>query len=887
MEELDKLDKLSAHQCVLLAAKYAAESNIHALRALTAARENDLEFGLVLRLLLTFLPETIEPAQYTPYLDELATGTRNPGDNVPTLDTTPIDALSAAEARRRARKLHMLLQPLPHPLYEVETELDSFTHFLVNRAHRIDAETGLLEFIPQLITPFLHHSEYIRTWFISTILPLLRLGYEYYPQVPAPSLEDFAQWTGKRAIETLLSNLRQTPGQGPDLREPARDLRGVVGPWICGATDRRRRIPDRQGQGVSTSTASQDPDDWECLFEWLAHISKQDFGLAASAFINWDGPDDLDLGGFDEGLEFVDEDRRAQLERRYAQAALTSLYLVDDGSLQTIKTAHLLLGRLSALLNLDPPADLDVSVESLAPYGSSSLITSESTTSILQEEQLLQPKNAVTQPDQNAIELLELFLFSAHVLAGFEHVISINEVARLYIRNDQAEQLSLLQRLLNTLGSGTKKDAEQWITIRSQLRWLWNWGSKSPASNRHGNGILGQIDGRVLETEILKAMLETGQYHLVIQTYLENPSAKKLLPQPEVENVVLATTLHFYDNASNGNRTRGGMKKASDIVAAFSSHFRASPLFQRMQCLLTATHAISFYSLTLQHGVPFQPVSLRVSADPLSLVRKVLAQNRSSFTHLDDMISIGQNLVVSMPSTLLDEKQDHRQMDPAAVEKKKHAAERRVIGMAIEAALEEDDFETAYSYVVNRLSPHSPSPATSPAASASSKRFSFGTISSDKEDDDAQDVAWRAALQAGRYQSSPISSSATWSGSANRPDLRRLEQRMELLSQALILAPPSRLEEVLAVWQQCETEMNTLLAQETAAEERFNDLADRKLPGAFTNETVAIQPRREVGRGAVEEAPMGLFDVARGAAAAFSKTAFPLRGPGERDPRPE
>ena len=101
---------------------------------------------------------------------------------------------------------------------------------------------------------------------------------------------------------------------------------------------------------------------------------------------------------------------------------------------------------------------------------------------------------------------------------------------------------------------------------------------------------------------------------------------------------------------------------------------------------------------------------------------------------------------------------------------------------------------------------------------------------------------------------------------------------MDLLSQALMLAPPNHLEEVLGVWQQCEAETMHLLTQETEAEERFNDAADRKLPGAFDLETITVQPRREVGRGAVEEAPMGLFDVARGAAAAFSKTAFPLRG---------
>ena len=102
---------------------------------------------------------------------------------------------------------------------------------------------------------------------------------------------------------------------------------------------------------------------------------------------------------------------------------------------------------------------------------------------------------------------------------------------------------------------------------------------------------------------------------------------------------------------------------------------------------------------------------------------------------------------------------------------------------------------------------------------------------------------------------------------------------MELLSQSLLLAPPSHLEEVLRVWQECEKEMSAVLDQEAKEEERFNDLADRRLPGAFSSESLpVVQPRREVGRGANAEAPMGLFDVARGAAAAFSKSAFPLRG---------
>lgn len=286
--------------------------------------------------------------------------------------------------------------------------------------------------------------------------------------------------------------------------------------------------------------------------------------------------------------------------------------------------------------------------------------------------------------------------------------------------------------------------------------------------------------------------------------------------------------------------------------------------------LIAATHSLSFYSLTLQHGVPFQPVNIRASADPFSLLPKVLEQNNNSYTKLDDLVSIGRNFVsAGLPLHAADgEPVVLRTDSKEEVASRLRAAERKVIAMCVEAALAEDDFETAYSYIVNRLSPPDPSAAVAPSDSATqppSKQSS--------EDD----VSWRAAFLAGRYR--PRSNAA--------PTLRRLEQRTELLSLSLLLAPPSHLSEILGVWRRCEEETSSLLAAETAAEQHFDDRADRRVdvPGGFESQAsegmVFGQQRREVGRmtgGTEEEAPMGLFDVARGAAKAFSRNAFPLRG---------
>lgn len=359
-------------------------------------------------------------------------------------------------------------------------------------------------------------------------------------------------------------------------------------------------------------------------------------------------------------------------------------------------------------------------------------------------------------------------------------------------------------------------------------------------------------------------------YTIAIEIYCKNPPAP--IPKANLEKTVLRVALACYDGASNGNRTRGGLRKASEMyvlmsllhvsqltasgsVMAFRDFFPKSKWFNEVLALLSATHAMSFYSLTLQHGVPFQPVNIRAHKDPISLVGKILDQNAHSYTKLDDLLEIGQNLAsagltVSIPN--------HDSVSSGGNTPILYV-QRRITAMAIEAALVEEDFDTAYSYVINRLSP--PDHLKTDVLDSLHKSY---------ESND--DISWRAAYQAGCHRSIR----------QNGPSaLRRLEQRMELLSQALLLAPSSALSEVLMVWRQCEENMASLIAQEAEEEKKWDDRGDRRVPGRFSGDSSPVsQKAPEPSRGALnEEAPMGLFDVARGAAAALSKNAFPLRRP--------
>lgn len=261
----------------------------------------------------------------------------------------------------------------------------------------------------------------------------------------------------------------------------------------------------------------------------------------------------------------------------------------------------------------------------------------------------------------------------------------------------------------------------------------------------------------------------------------------------------------------------------------------------------------------------------------MSLIGKILEQNPRSYTKLDDLIEIGQNLVKARLGAAKSSKYPTTQTDRVIPDHDQSQAmseaSSRITSMAIEAALSEGDFDTAYSYIVNRLSPTVP---TSASQSSSAHQNPESTV----EDD----ISWRAAYLAGRFNPSQLSPS--------QPSFRRLEQRLELLSLSLLLAPPPHLPEILQVWRTVEADLTALLAREATEEYQWNSKGDRgnlantTIPGGFTPSAAEMDraanliPRRQSrapAAAANEEAPMGLFDVARGAAQAFSKNAFPLR----------
>ncbi|RHZ65884.1 hypothetical protein CDV55_104419 [Aspergillus turcosus] len=863
---------ISGPHAILLATQLCATGNVVHLPLLHAQFPSYLPLERLLRIILTFLPESIEPQAYTSVLQELVSGSSNEpseGD----VDLSAVQDLPETVARKRVRKLRLL--PLRHPDDEDSEPSDLLTQFLIHRSHRIDSETGLQPLILDLLLPFYQRSSTVCTWLISSILPLLRLNYEYYPsQDETFSLDTLESMDDATAINVLLS--MTSPRK--DKMDIARNLRGLVGAWIYGSNRAKRR---RLNEAASQSAISLPQDShrpktttgaiWQQVNEWLLSHSLVEHDTAVNAFVHWDGPEDVDLGGYGEENQHLTQDEVTEMRTRYGQSGLAVVYANPDTSSSSLEGSMQIVTRVARLLELQDSlfvARKDSALPSVTFDAGE--IPSTSRVNLLQNALLLS-SNPLTHPSASSVSFLSALLLSLQVLHELGVSMPCRQAANLCLHSDEDMQLAELR---STVSSIAKQAApgRDWRKVREQLLWLRDWQAKQSEQKVDRppcHGLFWKVSRDTVETEVLRALLEAKEYQLAVDIYTRSDPAP--LDPDQVEQAVQDAIFAAYDNASNGNRTRGGMKRAYEILQAFQPHFPTSVTLKQIQALITATHALSFYSLTLQHGVPFQPVSIRVHSDPLSLIEKVLDQNPKSYTKLDDLLSIGRNLVeAGLPAGASEDDKSHFGATPPSREDAVVTAERRIMSLAISSALSSNDFGTAYSYILTRLTPPSLLPTASPLTNPNVK----------------DDISWRAVYNAGRYRA-PVSTPAP----SLQAQITQLSQRMELLSLALTLVPyPDPLPEILGAWRRCDEEMNILRAQESAEEEIWDTKGDSlsTVPGGFgptdteqdafdTQQQHARRVRAQRHRSHLEDAPMGLFEVARGAALALKKNAFPLR----------
>src|SRR5579871_6115770 len=101
-------EPLSKDQCILLAVHYASESSINALKSLVSKQPDFFKPEIILCILLTYVPESVNPSLYTSFVDEAAKGSfTKQHDEIP-LDTDAIQGLTDNQARKHVKRLDLL-----------------------------------------------------------------------------------------------------------------------------------------------------------------------------------------------------------------------------------------------------------------------------------------------------------------------------------------------------------------------------------------------------------------------------------------------------------------------------------------------------------------------------------------------------------------------------------------------------------------------------------------------------------------------------------------------------------------------------------------------------------------------------------------------------------
>lgn len=567
---------LSAPKIVLLAVHLAAKADLDSLSFVAANHGSVLRKELLLRILLSYLPETLKSEEYVSFIGEVESGEYAAHEHWE-VDTSTIDHLSEEEAVKKVRKLHLL--KLSWPEAPPDAEDDPLTLFLLRRAHKVDEEAGLLTQLPDLVEPFLEHSQSLRTWTISVLLPLLRRNYEYHAEDSAAvTLAEFEQLNDAVAVDLLLS---QT-GAREDYASVGRDLRGLLGPWLY--NEKRWKIAHQAaGEAEDAEEQSWICPGWEQMLTWLTSNATTTWQIPVRAIDDWHGPEDVDLGGY--GQMWMNDEKQQYLERRYARAALACAYLISEPTTEALTGAYTIALEVTKLLD-DPLPPLQTAVSNLSPVpdlGSTNIMFAKNVTYL--RNNLLDESNVLTKPSKLATTLLSALVVSAFVSTRAGSAITVRRAGELALLQDEREQKTEFLKLIHTISErGPNSDDKFWIKARNEILWLRDWGAEEeslPGEEVYCSGIFGRLKREFVEVEMLKALLAHTRmypqpldmhntdltikigYSLARSLYEDSP--EQPLPKDILRDTIYAAAMAAYDNASNPNRTRGGLKKCNDM----------------------------------------------------------------------------------------------------------------------------------------------------------------------------------------------------------------------------------------------------------------------------------------------------------------------------------
>lgn len=496
--------ELSPAKVLLLAAHLAAQSDIGKLAFLAIQHADVLRPEIVLRVLLTYLPETAEPRAYTEFLRDLSAGQLRAQAEVE-LDTCSVDNLSDEAAGKKAKKLR-LISLRKQKDQAGNGENDYLHEFLFQRTYRINVEVGALSQLPELLQPFLDSCPSIKCWAASTVFPFVRRSCKNYVTTsPNYTLSEFENLPDRTAAIYLLS--QSTDGDG---EATARDLRALVAPWIY--SDLRWN----QETTLEGSMELKCPG-WEQVQDTMLSWATKSWVSAVGAIKHWDGPRDVYFG--DDITMSLSEDRIHYLEKTYATTAVACVYSVPESSEVALRSSYQVCRATRKRLDkTEPSTTLEETVLDFSHLPVfETTFSGDSKMATFMRHDLLKTSNPLTSATPESLDLITALTISAYISTSFGVPWSVRKAGDLLFIGDEREQKGELSKLLRGVASQAPQDDDSyWKRSRDAIIWLSNWGCEAETTKLSPNscGPLGMVSREHIETEILKTLLSKSSMTL-------------------------------------------------------------------------------------------------------------------------------------------------------------------------------------------------------------------------------------------------------------------------------------------------------------------------------------------------------------------------------------
>ncbi|OJT04537.1 Neuroblastoma-amplified sequence [Trametes pubescens] len=345
-----------------------------------------------------------------------------------------------------------------------------------------------------------------------------------------------------------------------------------------------------------------------------------------------------------------------------------------------------------------------------------------------------------------ALDVLDVHLESGEILARW----SVPAPLRWFLQSNSniSEQRARANRMARRANASDDK-------LETQEDWEWLLEDMLKLS---GSGESGSRSAFCLLSKddiiriFLSGLLSTGNFDIA-KKLLHSSSVQLSLDHQVVEDICLACSQEFYDNATSGNYHFGDMKLAYDCLDVPVPSER---IIQEKE-FIEATSRLCSFNLTSRPGIPISPIEIRLTKDRLSLVSRVLSSNNDAYKHTEVILDLVHKLGF--------------RHDPVAAVK--------TLAMLAETALQSDDYPRAYAAAAQMVDTTLALRASSPAGSAAEP----------SQVEAASEVCWLTCFQLGRH-----------------PELPDVPQKLALLARALEFCPAEKLPDILTAWRPLEAD---------------------------------------------------------------------------------